>query len=485
MADKKKTPNSQGKSPKSNSGAESDDFHLGPLSDEIEIEPAASGSNNGGDDGSRLGGIGGRVGGGVGGGIRGQKVPRPERNMHTLLTWIAADPAWRDRTRYNEFANRIEVKQPFPPHDAGAVLGFATPAARAEWRALDDAALRETVAYFQGPVGFGWATKALVMDALAFTAVRTPFHPVREYLEGLASVEFADAFNLLKGFFLDYFPCQETARNRRYLRRIGPCFLVSMVARICEPGAKVDHMPVLDGPTGFQKSEGWRALVPDPDWFSDDLALTLVDRDTKESLRGKWLIEMSEMPHLAKAVETVKAFISRRVDRYRVAYDRLSQDHPRMCVFVGTSNSLELVDVTGNRRFWPLLVIAPVRLDLIRRDRDKLFAAALALYRHRFQWWLPPDIEEIAADVQADFLREDSWATDIEAWIAGRPCPAEPFTLRQVLMEALGLTESRDCSAAATQRAARVLRSLGYRRGERETIDGERVRLWRLHRIPG
>jgi hypothetical protein len=87
--------------------------------------------------------------------------------------------------------------------------------------------------------------------------------------------------------------------------------------------------------------------------------------------------------------------------------------------------------------------------------------------------------------VQADFLREDSWATDIEAWIAGRLCPAEPFTLRQVLMEALALTESRDCSAAATQRAARVLRSLGYRRGEREMIGGMRVRRWRLHRIPG
>jgi predicted P-loop ATPase len=491
MTDKKNTPNSQGKAPKPNGGGESDDFDLGPLNDEIEIELVA-GSSNTTSNGSQPGGLSGRVGGsiagitrgGTGAGVGGRKAPRTQRNMHTLLSWIAADPGWRYRVRYNEFANRIEVKLPFPPHDAGAVLGFATPVARGDWRALDDAALRETVAYFQGSAGFGWATKALVMDALAFTAKRTPFHPVRECLEGLAPIEFAETLELLERFFLDYFPCQETARNRRYLRRIGPCFLVSMIARIYEPGAKVDHIPVLDGPTGFQKSEGWRALVPDPDWFSDDLALSLVDRDTKESLRGKWLIEMSEMPHLARAVETVKAFISRRVDRYRVAYGMLSQDHPRMCVFVGTSNSLELVDVTGNRRFWPLSLIAPVRLDLIRRDRDKLFAAALTLYRHRFQWWLPPDIEEIAADVQADFLREDSWATVIEAWIGKRERPSEPFTLQEVL-KALGLTESRDCSAAATQRAARVLRSLGYRRGERETVNGERVRFWRLHRIPG
>jgi predicted P-loop ATPase len=323
------------------------------------------------------------------------------------------------------------------------------------------------------------------MDALAFTAWRTPVHPVRAYLQGLPPIESPEALKLLERFFVDYFPCQETARNRRYLRRIGACFLVSMVARIYEPGAKVDHMPVLDGPTGFQKSEGWRALIPDPGWFSDDLALNLVDRDTKESLSGKWLIEMSEMPHLAKAVESVKAFISRRVDRYRVAYGMLNQDHPRMCVFVGTSNSLEFVDVTGNRRFWPLSVISPVRLDLIRRDRDKLFAAALALYRDGFQWWLPPDIEEIAADEQADFLREDSWTTDIAAWIAKRACPAEPFTLWQVLTEALTLSKSRERTASATQRAQQVLKDLGYRRGKRETIDGERVRRWRQHRIPG
>jgi hypothetical protein len=45
MADKRNTPNSEGNSPKSNGGAESDDFHLS-LSDGIEIEAAAWSSNN-------------------------------------------------------------------------------------------------------------------------------------------------------------------------------------------------------------------------------------------------------------------------------------------------------------------------------------------------------------------------------------------------------------------------------------------------------
>jgi hypothetical protein len=166
MTNKKNTPNSQGKLPKPNGGAESDDLDLGMLNDEIEIESPASGSNNRSGSGRRLGGISGGIGDGVGSSIGGQNVRHPGKNMHTLLTRIADDPAWRDRARCNEFANRIAVKQPFPPHDAGTVLGFAAPAAGGDWRALDDAALLETVAYFQGPVGFGWATKSLVTDAL-------------------------------------------------------------------------------------------------------------------------------------------------------------------------------------------------------------------------------------------------------------------------------------------------------------------------------
>jgi hypothetical protein len=90
MADKKNTPNSQGISSKSNGGTESGDFDLGPLNDEIEIEAAAT-SNIANGNGSRPGGLSGITRGSTGGGVGGRKAPRTERNMHTLLSWIAAE----------------------------------------------------------------------------------------------------------------------------------------------------------------------------------------------------------------------------------------------------------------------------------------------------------------------------------------------------------------------------------------------------------
>ena len=77
----------------------------------------------------------------------------------------------------------------------------------------------------------------------------------------------------------------------------------------------------------------------------------------------------------------MKAFFSRRDDRYRSAYGKVSQDHPRQCVFIGSSNNLEFVDVTGNRRFWPFRVAGQIDVAAIVTDRDQLWAEAMALYQ--------------------------------------------------------------------------------------------------------
>lgn len=63
--------------------------------------------------------------------------------------------------------------------------------------------------------------------------------------------------------------------------------MVGGVARVMRPGVKVDTLPCLIGPQGFLKSQGLQALVPDPAWFSDDLATAVGDRDAKESMTAK------------------------------------------------------------------------------------------------------------------------------------------------------------------------------------------------------
>jgi predicted P-loop ATPase len=225
-------------------------------------------------------------------------------------------------------------------------------------------------------------------------AARNSYHPVRGLLEGLAW----DGQERVGRLFLDYFPGelpdkQDSRRHDEtvaYYEQVALCFMVGAIARIYRPGCKLDNLPVLVSPQGFNKSQGLQALCPDPAWYTDDLSTAVWDRDAKESLVGKWIVELSEFPHIRKEVERVKAFFSRQTDRYRRAYGRLNADHPRQCVFCATANELEFLDVTGNRRCWPIPLDRAADIAAIERDRAQLWAEAVHLYRQGYKWWLSP-----------------------------------------------------------------------------------------------
>ena len=66
-----------------------------------------------------------------------------------------------------------------------------------------------------------------------------------------------------------WLPTYFHVEDSEYVRAIGPRYLISAVARIFKPGCKVDHVLVLEGPQGKQKSEALRTLAINDDWFTD------------------------------------------------------------------------------------------------------------------------------------------------------------------------------------------------------------------------
>jgi len=410
-----------------------------------------------------------------------------------LVAYLGEDQRWRGAIRRNDFSRRIEVCEPFPPYP-GQVFSAYRPL-------VDPDDVLETLLDAQAN-GFPSAGIGNIRHALVTVVKRAGYHPVKKWLDELVW----DGVHRLNRLFLEYFPCAvpedqpDRDEHTAYYEAIAVCFGIGAVARIMRPGCKVDTLPIVIGQQSWGKSRGAAALVPDRAWFSDDVSTMLIDRDTKESLVGKWILELAEFPHIRKEIEKVKAFFSRQVDRYRQAYGYFSSDWERQCAFIGTTNDLEFIDPSGNRRFWPCALDGRVDVEAIELDRAQIWAEAMHYYREGRSWWLTAKLEDIASGIQAAYGEEDLLDAEVNKWLAAhrpdRPDPrrpgrmaCDPFTTVEVVCgigyavqpNATNVLGHSVTVASKTDqmRVAAILKRLGYVRDRhKRTVNGRRDRFW-------
>ena len=301
-----------------------------------------------------------------------------------------------------------------------------------------------------------------------------PFHPVREYLEGLKW----DGEHRLDTWLSECLGCP----NDEYNRAIGRKSLISAVARAFEPGCKVDTMLILEGPQGLRKSSAITALFGEQ-WSVE--SVNLFDQHNKMvmTMMGSWVVELAEFVAVAKSnPNLVKGMISMRKDKVVLSYGKIATEHPRQFIFIGTINPDDfgyLGDHTGNRRFW-FARCSNIDLDKIRSLRDQIWAEALEAYRWKEQWWLT-DREEALAQGEAGQREEsDVWEEVLAEKLIGSGI--SETTIARAL-RALGMTDDRMTQKDRT-RAGKCLRNLGFVPDDKPTKGADRQSV-RIFRRPG
>lgn len=378
--------------------------------------------------------------------------PRP--NLFNVMLALREDPRISDLFVYDEMLRATLLKRPVPgiviEHD---VVFEIRPILDADVTALQELLQRS---------GIETLGKDVVHQAVDLRARERSFHPVREYLDFLVW----DGTARLSTWLTVYLG----GADNEYHRAIGAMFFVMMVARIFRPGCKADYMLVFEGPQGTLKSTACRVLAAP--WFSDALPdIRSSGKDVAQHLNGKWLIEVAEMSALDKAeASALKAFITRDTERYRPSYGRKEVIEPRQCVFVGTTNeTVYLRDKTGGRRFWPV-VVGTVDITALSRDRDQLFAEAVALYRADANWWPDATFESTVIAPEQDARYEaDAWEEVLDAFLAGR----SRTTILEVARDALSITTDK-IGTADQRRVRAALQRLGWTEGKRT----EKARWW-------
>lgn len=316
------------------------------------------------------------------------KQGRVKDTLTNLANIVRFDPNLRAIV-YNEFKCMVDVIGEVPWKQVKPGWG--------------DADIACAKVYFERVYGI-WSPTKFKDALLAVISAERVYHPIKDYFDTLSW----DGEERVDRLLVDYLGAEDNAYTHAVTRKT----LCAAVARVYEPGVKFDSILVLNGPQGIGKSTLFARLGRE--WYSDSLTISdMRDKTAAEKLQGYWILELGELAGIKKVdVETVKSFITRTDDKFRQSYGVTVESHPRNNVIVGSTNSESgfLRDVTGNRRFWPVLVtgkgnrpVWSVTPELV----NQIWAEAIVKYRDGEELYLKGDVADLAYGAQQEAMEAD------------------------------------------------------------------------------
>lgn len=259
------------------------------------------------------------------------------KTINNALIILQNDVSFKDKLVFDRFSNRFLIMDKIPWSREDETYPRL-------WNDSDDAELR---AYFEN-VYKGFKSASAINDALAILKNRKSINVAKKYFENLIW----DGIPRLDKLFIDYLG----AEDNDYVKQVTRKSLVAVVARaITEKPIKFDNMIILTGKQGIGKSTVLNKLAGE--WFTDNI-VDFNSKDTLLLLQNCIIVEVPELQGFNKADSNrLKQFLGQKTDKYRAPYERREEEHPRHCVFFGTTNDDEFLrDSTGNRRYWPIEV---------------------------------------------------------------------------------------------------------------------------------
>lgn len=324
--------------------------------------------------------------------------------VESVILLMENDPLIKGRIRRNIFNHKIIGTAPLPWAPRNTETGEFT------WNDDDDIGLQNYVSKV-----LGFRNKDIIRGGFVEIYNRYQFHPVRDYLNSLVW----DGVQRAETIFIDWLGAEDIPG---YTRLATKQFLKAMVKRVFEPGCEYQEMIVLVGEQGIYKSNIFRDLSRG--WFLDSLDST-ESKIVGERTEGSWIVALDELKLFKKLnEESKKEFISRRMEKYRAAFDRYTSEKHRQFILVGTSNKTEILgDFTGDRRYIPILcgakefVMQKEPEIYFKHHVDLILAEAVAMYKADSFIGIPKENWAIFDEQRKFFRYENEYFEDVQTVI--------------------------------------------------------------------
>lgn len=353
--------------------------------------------------------------------------------------------------RYNQFSHDIEFIRP-PCWDSSVHSG----------KSLDDDDLSQ-IRYYLTTIHNIEPSKPIVGEACFITSKRNQYHPVKQFIES----QKWDGIPRLDNWLIRASGCPENP----YTKDVSRCMIVAAVNRVYNPGCKFDHMVILEGPQGIGKSTMVEEVCPG---FYLDTNFDTKDKDLVDAMNRSLIIEISELSGMNKKdVDWLKSFITKKVDRVRLAYAYKTKDFYRKSIFVGTynpsGNNNYFRDDTGNRRFWPI-ECSKINIKYVKEARCQIWAEAYEQYKSNAIYHIVNEESlKILSSMHSDREFEGPYYYKLKDWLSA--INLESVTMNQIIEQGLGLKiEGKSMSDAASvwTVVGLIMKKLKWRKGSNE-----------------
>ena len=312
-------------------------------------------------------------------------------DIHNMSLALRYEPRLKDCFAWNDFRHRVEAvrKTPWCVEEWWEAANL-TPVGH---RALHDADMAKLGNYLTSTYDFGPCPMQACRNAIHAEAEDHIFDELKDWIGALPDW---DDVARLDGLLVTYAGADPQAHSAEYLALVGSKYIMQVLNRALNPGAKADYSWIFTALQGIGKdlvletlfSPYYREGIPPPGINPADFA---------RGIAGAIVAHAAEMSAWRKAdVDERKAALTRCVDHGRPAYGYETRSYPRRTCFVFSLNDIEFMqDATGDRRYWPISTIRErVDIEGLRRDRDQILAEALARLKAGEQHWPTWEEEE-------------------------------------------------------------------------------------------